>query len=76
MGEDVISTLAKEFKLEIAQNLVFPKLYSCPSGVYRDLEKGMVFGMGDKASPVAGAAAQAEFVLETMPGAKTTTVRA
>ena len=76
MGEDSMNELAKEFKLEIAQNLVFPKLYSCPSGVYRDHETGKTYGMGDKASPVAGAVAEGDFVIEKLSSDESTTVRA
>lgn len=64
MGEDCIAELAKEFSLEVAQMLVFPKLYSCPSGVMRDPASGKSWGISDKSSPIAGAAAEAPFELE------------
>ena len=38
----IIEELKKYFQIEFAQNLVFPKLYSCPSGVYRN-SKGLYF---------------------------------
>ncbi len=54
LGEEIINELKKHFKVRTLQNLVFPKLYSCPSGVYRS-EKNLNFGISDKSSPVAGA---------------------
>ncbi len=68
MGEAAVAELAKEFELEIAQNLVFPKLYSCPSGVYRDKAKGKTYGAGDKANPVAGAVAEGPFEISATDG--------
>ena len=40
------------------QNLVFPKLYSCPSGVYRDNKTGKTYGISDKNSPTSGAVSE------------------
>lgn len=60
MGEAALAELAKAFELEVAQYMVFPKLYSCPSGVLRDSE-GNCWGMSDKSSPVAGAATSNPF---------------
>ena len=65
LGKETISTLGKHFKLEYAQNLVFPKLYSCPSGVLRDTN-GINYGISDKLSPVAGAAIDGIFNLEKL----------
>ncbi len=76
LGQAVIDQLATEFELEIAQNLVFPKLYSCPSGVYRDPVSGHTCGMGDKANPVAGAVAEGPFSLDSGADAGTPSVRA
>jgi len=64
LGEAVLGELAREFDLEVAQNLVFPKLYSCPSGVSRDVKSGHTQGCGDKANPLAGAVAEGRFTLE------------
>jgi hypothetical protein len=47
----------------VAQLLVFPKLYGCPSGVSRDPESGTCWGMADISQPVAGAATPAPFTL-------------
>lgn len=76
MGSKIIDELAQQFELEVAQNLVYPKLYSCPSGVYRDTKSGMTYGMGDKSSPVAGAVAEGAFEIENTSTAQTETVRA
>ena len=65
LGKETISNLGKHFKLEYAQNLVFPKLYSCPSGVLRDTN-GINYGISDKLSPVAGAAIDGIFNLEKL----------
>ena len=64
LGDDVIAALAEEFELEIAQNLVFPKLFSCPSGVSRDPQTGVTQGAADKANPVAGAVAEGLFEVD------------
>ena len=64
IGDKILAELSIEFDLEIAQNLVFPKLYSCPSGVYRNSITGNTEGCGDKANPLAGAAAEAPFELK------------
>jgi gamma-glutamyltranspeptidase/glutathione hydrolase len=60
-GEAVIADLGRDHDLEIAQLLVYPKLYSCPSGVLRDPETGLNHAMSDPSNPVAGAAAEAPF---------------
>jgi gamma-glutamyltranspeptidase/glutathione hydrolase len=62
-GAAVIADLGRDHALEIAQLLVFPKLYSCPSGVLRDPETGINHAMTDPSNPVAGAAAEAPFEL-------------
>src|SRR5690606_37931151 len=61
MGETALAELRKVFALEVAQQLVFPKLYSCPSGVARDPNNGTCWGIADISQPVAGAAAPAPF---------------
>jgi gamma-glutamyltranspeptidase/glutathione hydrolase len=75
MGEAALAELRKVFKLEVAQLMVFPKLYSCPSGVSRDPIGGTCWGMGDPSSPVAGAATPAPFSLGEA-GVKADTPRA
>jgi gamma-glutamyltranspeptidase/glutathione hydrolase len=74
LGTEMLTALAQDFELEIAQLLVFPKLYSCPSGVSRDPASGLCHGLNDPSQPIGGAAAAAPFQLddETAP---TTTQR-
>jgi len=76
MGEAALTALAGEFELEIAQRLVFPKLYSCPSGVMHDPESGLNYGISDPSNPSAGAAAAAPLVLDDDESAGTVSVRA
>ncbi|NIA67672.1 gamma-glutamyltranspeptidase [Pelagibius litoralis] len=64
MGAAALAELGKVFELEVAQLMVFPKLYSCPSGVLRDAD-GVCWGAADKSSPVAGSAVAAPFTLES-----------
>jgi gamma-glutamyltranspeptidase/glutathione hydrolase len=73
VGSKTISKLNEYFELNIAQNLVFPKLYSCPSGVYRDINSSQTFGFGDKNSPIAGAVSEGLYNLsneDTFNGVK------
>jgi gamma-glutamyltranspeptidase/glutathione hydrolase len=65
MGEAALAELRKVFTVEVAQQLVFPKLYSCPSGVSRDPATGQCWGIADVSQPSAGAATPALF---TLPG--------
>lgn len=55
LGPDVIDTLAKQYPLEVAQLLVYPKLYACPSGVSRNPQTGELHGANDPSQPVGGA---------------------
>jgi gamma-glutamyltranspeptidase/glutathione hydrolase len=71
MGADALRELGERFTLEVAQQLVFPKLYSCPAGVARDPASGRATGLADVSSPVAAAAAPAPL---TLPEAGETTV--
>ena len=64
LGEKVLAALGRDFELEIAQLLVFPKLYSCPSGVSRDPASGICTGLNDPSQPIGGAAAAAPFKLD------------
>lgn len=61
LGPEVLEGLAARFELEVAQLLVFPKLYSCPSGVSRDPASGRCAGINDPSQPIGGAAAPAPF---------------
>ena len=55
LGEAVLEALRRrEGELEIAQRLVFPKLYACVSGVSRD-GSGACAGASDPSHPSAGA---------------------
>jgi gamma-glutamyltranspeptidase / glutathione hydrolase len=67
LGEAVLEELARSLELEVAQQLVFPKLYACPSGVARDPASGLCSGISDPSHPTAGAAAAAPFTLEAGP---------
>ena len=67
VGDAVLRALAQSFTLEVAQRLVFPKLYSCPSGVARDPATGLCHGISDPSQPIAGAAAPAPFALPHPP---------
>ncbi len=64
LGDEIIAELSQHFELEVAQLLVYPKLYSCPSGVSRDPATGITHGINDPSQPVGGAAAAAPFVLD------------
>lgn len=64
LGDAILAELSGHFELEIAQRLVFPKLYSCPSGVSRDPASGVMLGINDPSQPVGGAAVAAPFVLD------------
>ncbi len=63
LGAEVLAALIEDFELEVAQRLVFPKLYSCPSGVSRDPTSGLCHGLNDPSQPIGGAAAAAPFGL-------------
>lgn len=76
MGAAALAELARHFDLEVAQLLVFPKLYSCPSGVLRDPESGLNHGMSDPSNPVAGAAAEAPFDFKALRQSPETLARA
>ncbi len=64
LGAEVLTALAEDFELEVAQRLVFPKLYSCPSGVSRNPASGLCHGLNDPSQPIGGAAAAAPFGLD------------
>ena len=67
VGEEILNALAREFKVEVAQNMVFPKLYACPTGVSRDARTGQCFGCSDNLNPLAGAVGEKEFIIEKSP---------
>jgi len=62
LGETVIDALAGEFTTEVSEQLVFPKLYACPSGVSRDGKTGRLSGMNDPSQPVGGAVSVEQLV--------------
>lgn len=64
MEDDIIAYLSKYYEVEVAQLMVFPKLYSCPSGVSRDPLSGLCHGINDPSQPIGGAVVPAPFVLE------------
>ncbi len=64
LGPEVQEALAEDFEIEIAQSLVFPKLYACPSGVSRDPATGFCHGLSDPSQPIGGAAVPGPFRLE------------
>ncbi len=63
LGAETLAVLGRDFELEIAQRLVFPKLYACPSGVSRDPETGLCHGINDPSQPIGNAMAAAPFLL-------------
>jgi gamma-glutamyltranspeptidase/glutathione hydrolase len=67
VGAEVLHELAASFTLEVAQRLVFPKLYACPSGVARDPATGLCHGISDPSQPTAGAAGAGPFTLPDPP---------
>lgn len=63
LGQEVLDVLAKHHTLEISQQLVFPKLYACVSGVACENE-GFA-GLSDPSQPVAGASGPCHFDAQT-----------
>jgi gamma-glutamyltranspeptidase/glutathione hydrolase len=61
LGDAVVAHLERHFELEVAQFMVFPKLYSCASGVARDPVTGLCFGINDPSQPIGGAAKAGSF---------------
>ncbi|MEL6963392.1 MAG: gamma-glutamyltransferase [Pseudomonadota bacterium] len=72
LGDHVLEAFGRDFELEIAQQLVFPKLYSCPSGVSRDPKTGICHGLSDPSQPISSAAAAAPFRLHKPSSGATT----
>ncbi|MEM8740088.1 MAG: gamma-glutamyltransferase [Pseudomonadota bacterium] len=70
LGDSVLAALAARGPVEIAQRLVFPKLYACPSGVARDPDTGTCMGINDPAQPMGGAASAALFSLPATEDAR------
>jgi gamma-glutamyltranspeptidase/glutathione hydrolase len=75
LGHDVLEALAKTWKVEVAQLLVYPKLYACVSAVSRDPATGLCKGLNDPSQPIGGAATPAPFTLRNV-GADGVVVRA
>lgn len=67
LGQEVLDALARKWKVEVAQLLVYPKLYACVSAVSRDPETGLCTGVNDPSQPIGGAAGPAPFVLPNPP---------
>ena len=61
-----LAALESRFTLEIAQSLVFPKLYACVSGVARDPASGECVGLNDPTHPIGGGATPAPFQLDPL----------
>ena len=66
----IIEELEKHFKIVKSQNLVFPKLYSCPSGVLRN-SSGTNYGIGDKSSPLAAGKSEDNFKINFLKKTET-----
>lgn len=75
LGAEVIEALAEHWKIEVAQLLVYPKLYACVSAVARDPQTGLCTGLNDPSQPIGGAACPAPFRLRNA-GAAGAVVRA
>lgn len=69
LGPEVLAALAARGPVELAQRLVFPKLYACPSGVARDPGSGLCIGINDPSQPMGGAAAAGLMELPEPPPA-------
>lgn len=66
LGETTLAALRAAYDdVEVAQLLVFPKLYACVSAVSRDPATGMCAGLNDPSQPAGGGAAAAPFAFET-----------
>jgi len=63
---ETLAKLGKRFKLEIAQPLVFPKLYACVSAVSQNPTTGECVGINDPTQPIGGGAAPAPFHIEPL----------
>ncbi|MFK7996905.1 MAG: gamma-glutamyltransferase [Granulosicoccus sp.] len=59
LGQAVLDALTEYHSLEISQQLVFPKLYACVSGVAR--EHNCFVGLNDPTQPVGGASGPCNF---------------
>ena len=64
LGPEVLAELGRHYDLEVAQRLVFPKLYACVSGVAWDTEARHFTGLNDPSQPIGGAAGPAAFTLD------------
>ena len=63
---ETLAKLGERFELEIAQQLVFPKLYACVSAVSRDPQSGECIGINDPTQPIGGGATPAPFQIEPL----------
>lgn len=62
LGQAVLDALAQDHDLEIAQRLVFPKLYACVSAIAT--EDGTWSGLNDPSQPGGGASGPAPFYVD------------
>ncbi len=74
LGDAVLRALEKKHHLEVAQPMVFPKLYACPSAVA--LAEGDFVGLNDPSQPVGSALGPRVFAWKPQPADQTQTVRA
>jgi len=65
LGADTLAELGQARELEIAQRLVFPKLYGCVSGVARDTG-GECRGINDPSMPSGGASGPVTFEVSSV----------
>ncbi len=65
LGREVLNALAQAHDLEVAQRLVFPKLYACVSAVAE--QGGEWAGLNDPSQPTGGSSGPARFSIQNMP---------
>ena len=58
LGAPTLAALSRQHTLEVSQQLVFPKLYACVTGVARENE--MYTGLNDPSQPLGGASGPCE----------------
>lgn len=66
LGEAVIAALEDRSPVEVAQLLVYPKLYACISAVSRDPRTGECAGLNDPSQPIGGGVTAQPFELEDL----------
>lgn len=58
LGQATLDALAEKYTLEVSQQLVFPKLYACVTGIAR--EDNLYVGLNDPLQPLGGASGPCE----------------